>query len=333
MGAVTVSEAVPEAPLQIDEIRVGPAATAVASPLEPTALLTVATPAVEELQVTDAVRFCVVLSENVPVAVNCCVDPVAREAIRGVTAIESNVAGVTVNRVDPDLFPNVAVSVADPTATGVANPFEPAALLMAAIDDADEPQVTAVVRFCVEPSEYVPVTVNCRVVPNAMLGLDGIIARETSVACVTVRVVLPEMPPNVAVMVVDPTATGVANPFEPAALLMAATDDADEPQVTAVVRFCVEPSEYVPVTVNCWVVPNAMLGLDGVIARETSVACVTVRVVLPEMPPNVAVIVVDPAASGVANPFEPAALLIVAAESDAEPQVTNFVKSCVVLSE
>jgi hypothetical protein len=243
VGAVTVSEAVPEAPLQTDEIRVDPAATAVASPLEATALLTVATPAVEVLQVTSAVRFCVVLSENLPVAVNCCVVPVAREATRGVTAIESNVAGVTVNSVDPDLFPNVAVSVAGPTATGVANPFEPAALLMAAMDDADEPQVTAVVRFCVEPSEYVPVAVNCRVVPSAILGLDGVIVRETSVACVTVRVVLPEMPPNVAIMVVDPAATGVANPFEPAALLIVAAERDEELQVTYGVMFWVELSE------------------------------------------------------------------------------------------
>jgi hypothetical protein len=274
-----------------------------------------------------------VLSENVPIAVNCCVDPVAREETRGVTAIEINVAGDTVNRVDPDLFPNVAVIVVDPDATGVANPFEPAALLMAATAAVDEPQVTAVVRFCMEPSEYVPVAVNCLVVPRAMLGLDGVIARETSVAGVAARVVLPDMLPNVAVIAVDPDATGVANPFEPAALLMAATAAVDEPQVTDVVRFCVEPSEYVPVAVNCWVVPSAMLGLDGVIARETSVAGVTVRVVLSEMLPNIAVIIADPAATGVATPFEPAALLIVAAERDAELQVTSFVKSCVVWSE
>ena len=242
-GAVTVREAVPETPLQVDEITVDPTPTAVASPFDPAALLTVATPAVEELQVASEVKTCVVLSENVPVAVNCCVDPVVSEKTGGSTAIEINIAGVTVKVVDPDLLPSVAVIVVDPTTTGVTNPFEPAALLMAATDADDEPQVTAVVRFCVEPSEYVPVAMNCWVVPSAMLGLDGVTAKETSVAGVTDNIVLPEMLPTVAVIVVDPTATGVANPFEPAALLMAATDAADEPQVTAVVRFCVEPSE------------------------------------------------------------------------------------------
>ena len=312
---------------------VDPAATAVASPLEPAALLTVATPAVDELQVAKEVRTCVVLSENVPVAVNCCVDPVMREETRGATAIDLNVAGVTVNVVDPDLFPNVAVIVVDPTTTGVANPFEPAALLIAAMDAAEETQVTAVVRFCVEPSVYVPVAVNRWVVPSAMLGLDGVIARETSVAGVTVSAALPEMPPTVAVIVVAPVATDVANPFEPPALLIAAMDAAVEPQVTAVVRFCVEPSEYVPVAVNCWAVPSAILGLDGVTTRDTSVVGVTMKIVLPEMLPNVAVTVVDPAATDVANPFEPAALLIVAAERDEELQATDVVIFWVELSE
>jgi hypothetical protein len=161
VGAVTVREAVPEVPPQAAEITADPAATAVASPFEPAALLTVATLALEVLQVAEAVRFCVVLFENVPVAVNCCVAPVVRAEVRGATAIETNVAGETVRVVDPDRVPDVAVIVVEPAATGVASPFEPAALLMVATDDDDELQVTVVVRFCVEPSEYVPVAVNC----------------------------------------------------------------------------------------------------------------------------------------------------------------------------
>ena len=66
---------------------------------------------------------------------------------------------------------------------------------------------------------------------------------ETSDAAVTVSVADPEIVPDVAVMVVEPVATEVANPFEPAALLTVATDDADELQVTLVVRVCIEPSE------------------------------------------------------------------------------------------
>ena len=79
--------------------------------------------------------------------------------------------------------------------------------------------------------------VNCWVVPLAMLRLVGVIDMDTSVAGVTVSVVEFDMLPDVAVIVVDPVATGVANPFEPTALLMFATPVLDELQVTAVVRF------------------------------------------------------------------------------------------------
>ena len=60
---------------------------------------------------------------------------------------------------------------------------------------------------------------------------------------VTVRVVEPEMFPDVAVIVVVPTAFEVAFPFDPAALLMVATDPAEELQITDVVRFRVLLSE------------------------------------------------------------------------------------------
>ena len=76
-----------------------------------------------------------------------------------------------------------------------------------------------------------------------MLGLVGVTAMDTSVAGVTVSVVVPDMLPKVAVIVVEPEATDVANPLEPAALLMAETAVLDEFQVTAVVKFCVDPSE------------------------------------------------------------------------------------------
>jgi hypothetical protein len=63
----------------------------------------------------------------------------------------------------------------------------------------------------------------------------------------TVRVVVPEMVPDTAEIVVVPAATGVAIP----ALLIVATDVAVELQVTDVVIFWVELSENVPVAVNC----------------------------------------------------------------------------------
>lgn len=85
--------------------------------------------------------------------------------------------------------------------------------------------------------------------------------------------------------------------------------------------------------VNCCVEPDVMLGLFGVTARDTSVAGVTVSVVDPDTVPDEAVIIVDPVAIEVADPLEPAALLIVAMVVDEELQTTAFVKSCVVLSE
>jgi len=71
------------------------------------------------------------------------------------------------------------------------------------------------------------------------------------VALITVRVVLPVMPPNLAVMVAEPTPTPVASPLEFDALLMTATVVAEELQVAPMVRTCTELSENIPVAVNC----------------------------------------------------------------------------------
>jgi hypothetical protein len=80
-----------------------------------------------------------------------------------------------------------------------------------------------------------------------MLGLGGVTARDNRVAEFTVRVVLPEIPPEVAVMVVVPTETPMARPV----LSIVATDVSDQPQVTCVVISWLVPLEYVPVAVNC----------------------------------------------------------------------------------
>ena len=52
-------------------IVVTPAADEVTDPLEPAALLTVATSVFEDVQVTDEVISCVVRFKYVPVAINC----------------------------------------------------------------------------------------------------------------------------------------------------------------------------------------------------------------------------------------------------------------------
>jgi hypothetical protein len=63
-----------------------PAATLVASPVA----LIVAILVAEEVHVAVLVRFCVLLSEKVPVAVNCFVAPFAIEGLAGVTAMETS---------------------------------------------------------------------------------------------------------------------------------------------------------------------------------------------------------------------------------------------------
>jgi len=85
----------------------------------------------------------------------------------------------------------------------------------------------------------------------------------------------------------------------------------------------------VPVAVNCWVVPTARLGLAGVTAIDCKVATVTVRVVVPETLPRVAVMIEVPAATPVARP----PVEIVATEEVAEAQVTEAVMALVVPSE
>src|SRR5438552_11879654 len=161
-----------------------------------------------------------------------------------------------------------------------------------------------------------------------MLGAVGVTVIVDRFAAVTVSVVLPETPPKVAVIVVVPAATDVARPCDPPALLIVATPVLDELQATWVVRSCVVLSLKVPVAVNCCFVPFAMLGFVGVTAIVVRVAAVTVSVVLPETNPNVAVIVVVPAATDVARP----ALSIVAKAVFEELQVTWVVKSSAVKS-
>lgn len=84
---------------------------------------------------------------------NCAVDPKAMLELPGVTAIDTRVGLPTVNRVVPEILPNLAVIVLPPAVIGVANPLEPGALLIFATALSEEFQITKVVRFCVVLSE------------------------------------------------------------------------------------------------------------------------------------------------------------------------------------
>jgi hypothetical protein len=153
MAGVTVSVVVPLILPDVAVIVADPVATEVASPLDPPALLTVATPVSDELQVADAVKSWVVLSEYVPVAVNCCFVPRAMLGLVGVTAMDTRMAGVTVSVVVPLILPDVAVIVADPVATEVASPLDPSALLTVATLVSEELQITDAVTSCLVLSE------------------------------------------------------------------------------------------------------------------------------------------------------------------------------------
>lgn len=97
----------------------------------------------------------------VPVAVNCCGMPTGTLAVGGFMAIETSEAAVTVSTVEPEIVPEVALMVAVPIPTLVANPV----VLIVAVVMVLDTQVALAVRFCVLPSVKVPVAVNCWVVP------------------------------------------------------------------------------------------------------------------------------------------------------------------------
>ena len=166
-----------------------------------------------------------------------------------------------------------------------------------------------------------------------MLGLAGVTAMEDRVAEFTSRVVLPEIFPEVAVMIVPaPTATAVATP-----LLFTVTMEAlDELQVTNAVISRLDPSENVPVAVKGWVTPTGILGLAGVTEMEDRGGAFTLRTEVPielllEILPDsreVAVMVVVPMERAVVRPL----LSTVATAGLEELQTTWGVISCVVWS-
>ena len=229
---------------------------------------------------------------------NCCVVPRGIVAVGGVIAIDTSVAAVTVSIVVPLTAPEVAVILAVPMPTLCARP----ALLMVAVDGVSDDHMAVLVKFCVLPSEYVPVAVNCCAVPDAMDGIVGVTAIDSSVAEVTVKGVDPLIVPEVAVMFAVPSPTLLANPCVGETLLIVATDGVSELHCAVSVIFCVLPSVNVPVAVNCCVVPTEMTGIAGVTAIETRTAGETVNVVEPLTVPEVAVTVVLPKATLLASP-------------------------------
>jgi hypothetical protein len=261
------------------------------------ALLIVATAVADETQVALAVKFAVVASVYVPVAVNCCVRPFAIDVLAGVTAIDTRVGAVTVSVAVLLVTPlDAAVMFDVPRLRPVATPE----LLIVAVPVTDEFHVAVPVRSAVVESVYVPVAVNCCVRPFAIIVLAGVTAIDTSVAAVTVSVaVLLVTPLDAAVMFEAPRATPVAKPE----LVIVAIPVADEFHVALAVKSAVLESVYVPVAVNCCVRPFAIVALAGVTAIDTRVGAVTVSIaVLLATPAIAALIFVAPAVNATATP-------------------------------
>jgi hypothetical protein len=227
LACVTVRTVEPVTPLKVAVMLLVPTLAAVANPPD----VMVATLVVTDAHVTWLVRFAVLASLYVPVAVNCCVSPFAMDGFASVTEIDCKVAGVTVSNAEPTTDPEVALMVLVPTATAVAEPLDVMVATLAVTDA----HVTWLVRLAVLASLYVPVAVNCCVKPFAMDGLAGVTEIDCSAACVTVNTVKPTIDPNVALMVLSPVAMAVANP--PAVMVAVAV--VPDPHVTDDVTFAV----------------------------------------------------------------------------------------------
>jgi hypothetical protein len=144
-AAFTVKGALPLTVPRVAEIFVLPMFNPVASPLTVIEAMLVT----DDLQVTTPVTSCTLLSEKVPVAVNCCAIPSGMLGFAGVTAIDVMTAEVTVRVVDPEIEPRVAEMVVLPAATAVASPWVGPLVTIVAAAAFDEFQVTLPVRFCV----------------------------------------------------------------------------------------------------------------------------------------------------------------------------------------
>jgi len=102
------------------------------------------------------------------------------------------------------------------------------------------------------------------------------------------------MPPELAPIVLVPAAIHFATPATLGAFAMVATLAVDELQWLFSVMSCVLASLKVPVATNCCVLPALAVGATGVIATDTRVPVPIVKVVVPFIPEEVAVMVTAP---------------------------------------
>jgi hypothetical protein len=202
------------------------------------ALLIVAVERVSEAHVTAEVMFIVLLSVNVPVAVNCCVVPSAIEGLAGVIVIEASAAAETLSVVAPVMPAEVALIVAAPALPVVTRPCDPPTLLICAMVGTLDVHCTVCVRFCVLLSLKVPVAVNCCDTPSGIVGIAGVTVIDIKTAGVMFTVVEPDTEPRVATMALFPIARLLTSPagFTVATFVLTLL------QLTELARFSVLPS-------------------------------------------------------------------------------------------
>jgi hypothetical protein len=169
-----------------------------------------------------------------------------------------------------------------------------------------------------------PVAVNCWVFPRVTDESRGVIATDVRVPVPTVRVVVPLIPAELAETVTVPAFLPWARPEPRTWAIFGFEDFHDKPLRLLEVL----PSLNVPTAVNFSVVPFSIRGLLGLMLMDTRWAVETVKVVDPLIAPSVAEIVVVPVAR---LPTEPR-LFMVAVAGLEEPQRTESVRSCVLLS-
>lgn len=148
-GALTVTPVLPVMPLKAAVTLAVPDEAGITIGRLPGISITVATELFEEAQVTSDVRFRVLPSAYVPVAVNCkdCVEPIETMGLDGIIAIETRPA-VTVTSVEAVIVPADAVMVVVPELSAFTMPAVPAALLTVATEGKEEVQITDCSGIC-----------------------------------------------------------------------------------------------------------------------------------------------------------------------------------------
>lgn len=170
----TVKTVSPDTAFNVAVIVDVPVATVLANPWLPAALLIVAFAVSDEVHVTVLVRSWVVLSLKVPVAVNCRVLPSGVDGVAGVTAIDANVAAVTVTVNVAETDPLVAVITAVPAFTAVTRPRGDPEVVTVATLVLEEVQVALLVMAEFVLSVKSPVAVISLVVSFASVRVDGV---------------------------------------------------------------------------------------------------------------------------------------------------------------